>query len=223
MYNSQELQDKFLQEFVFRSFKKGFFVDVGAHNGVKFNNTKYFEDEHEWTGINFEPHSVYFKELNENRPNNINLNYAISDVEGELNFYENIGYGNMISGLVDTYNEQHLKRLKDCQDNKGCQTKIVKVKTKLLSDILQQYNVNNINYLSIDVEGAEFNVIKSIDFDKVFIDVIGFENNNYDNTYIKIINYLKKYDYKIIQNYKGLDIFMIHKNSKFINTDLKLI
>ena len=68
------------------------------------------------------------------------------------------------------------------------------------------------NYLSIDVEGAEFAVIKSIDFDSVFIDVIGFENN-YNDTSIPIVEYLSAKGYNLL--YTSMDIFMIHKNSKF--------
>jgi len=66
--------------------------------------------------------------------------------------------------------------------------------------------------LSIDVEGAEFDVIKSINFDKVFIDVIGFENNYSDNSKV-IMDYLINKEYILLKKYS--DIFMIHKNSKF--------
>jgi hypothetical protein len=66
--------------------------------------------------------------------------------------------------------------------------------------------------LSIDVEGAEFEVIKSINFDKVFIDVIGFENN-YDDVSAPIVAYLTDKGYAVIHT--SMDVFMIHANSKF--------
>ena len=68
------------------------------------------------------------------------------------------------------------------------------------------------HYLSIDVEGAEFEVVKSINFDKVFIDIIGFENNYNDNS-IPIVNYLIEKGYSVI--HRSIDIFMKHKDSKF--------
>jgi hypothetical protein len=86
------------------------------------------------------------------------------------------------------------------------------INTKTLETICDEYNIKHINYLSIDVEGAEFDVIKSINFDKVFIDVIGFENN-YNDVSIPIIEYLKNKNYIIINN--NFDIFMIHSNSSF--------
>ena len=62
------------------------------------------------------------------------------------------------------------------------------------------------------LEGAEFEVIKSINFDKVFIDVIGFESNYIDSS-IPIIKYLGERNFLIM--HKGLDIFMINKYSSF--------
>ena len=82
----------------------------------------------------------------------------------------------------------------------------------MCSSDLDEHNISHINYLSIDVEGAEFEVIKSINFDKVFIDVIEFENN-YDDTSIPIVQYLEDKHFVII--HKTLDIFMINKASKF--------
>ena len=66
--------------------------------------------------------------------------------------------------------------------------------------------------MSVDVEGAEFAVIKSINFDKIFIDVISFENN-YNDVTIPIIKYLEEKNYKVINTFT--DIMMINKDSIF--------
>ena len=58
----------------------------------------------------------------------------------------------------------------------------------------------------------EFEVIKSINFDKVFIDVIGFENN-YNDVSVPIVKYLQEKNYIVI--HVSLDIFMIYKDSLF--------
>ena len=92
------------------------------------------------------------------------------------------------------------------------ETNTIKVKTRKLEDILDENKVKHINYLSIDVEGAEFDVIKSINFDKVFIDVIGFENN-YPDVGEEIQKYLENNGFKFL--HKSIDIFMININSKF--------
>jgi hypothetical protein len=118
----------------------------------------------------------------------------------------------MISGIKDTYDARHWQRLNNESQYFGSTTEVIKVNTKRLETICDEHNITHINYLSIDVEGAEFEVIKSINFDKVFIDVIGFENN-YNDTSIPIVEFLENKNFVVIN--RSLDILMINKNSIF--------
>ena len=120
----------------------------------------------------------------------------------------------MLSGLAKTYDPRHHMRLQREQIEFGGCSKYILVETKKLSTICMENNIEKVNYLSIDVEGAEFEVIKSIDFDKVFIDVIEFENNYNDSNTHQIVEYLANKGYMIIPH-QTLDIFMIHRNSEF--------
>ena len=212
MFNSQDNQDAFLERNIFKGFKNGVFVDVGAHDGVLINNTLYFENTNNWTGINIEPIKKVYDMLVINRPNSINLNCAVCNYDGETDFICNAGYTEMLSGIKDNYDQRHFERLKRENDIKGSTTEIIKVNTKKLETIFKENNISHVNYLSIDVEGAEFEVIKSIDFDKVFIDVIGFENNYEDKSH-PIIEYLVNRNF--VFTHKSTDIFMIHKDSVF--------
>lgn len=212
IYYSQDGQDKFLEENIFKGYKNGIFVDVGAHNGKSINNTLYFDTNNNWTGINIEPIKAVYDKLVINRPGCINLNLAVCNNDGETEFICNTGYTEMISGIKNTFDPRHFQRLKRENLQHGGETTIITVNTKKLETILDEHNISHINYLSIDVEGAEFEVIKSINFDKVFIDVIGFENN-YTESSLPIIKYLGDRDYKIV--HMSLDIFMINKDSKF--------
>lgn len=212
MFYSQDKQDEYLENNIFKNFKNGFFVDVGAHDGISINNTLYFEKNNGWSGINVEPNPSVFEKLVINRPNNMNINCAVCNHNGESEFLSNTGYTEMISGLKDTFDSRHLQRLTRENKKMGSNTHIIKVNTKKLETILEENNVSRVHYLSIDVEGAEFEVIKSINFDKVFIDVIGFENN-YNDVSIPIIKYLEKYNFVVI--YKTIDIFMINTHSEF--------
>ena len=83
----------------------------------------------------------------------------------------------MLSGLKSFYDQRHYNRL--CRENAimNSTTDTILVETKKIETICRDHDIKHIHYLSIDVEGAEFEVIKSINFDTVFIDVIGFENN----------------------------------------------
>jgi FkbM family methyltransferase len=166
----------------------------------------------EITGINIEPIKKVFDNLVINRPNNINLNCAVCNFCGETEFLCNVGYTEMISGIKNHFDKRHLKRLEEENKKYGSTTKLIKVPTKKLENILDDHHISHIHYLSIDVEGAEFEVIKSINFDKVFIDVIGFENN-YNDTSGIIVKYLQHKGFTFI--HKSLDIFMINKKSIF--------
>jgi FkbM family methyltransferase len=212
MFYSQDNQDKYLETNIFKGYKNGFYVDVGSHDGISINNTLYFEKNNNWTGINIEPIKKVFDKLVINRPNNINLNCAVCNNDGETDFLCNTGYTEMISGIKDNFDMRHFYRLHHENQLMGSTIEVIKVKTKKLETILDENNINHINYLSIDVEGAEFEVIKLINFDKVFIDVIGFENN-YNDVSVPIVEYLENKGFITI--HISLDIFMINKMSIF--------
>ena len=224
VFYGQCRQDEFVEKCILHNYKNGVFVDVGAHDGITINNTLYFEKINNWSGINIEPIPDVYSKLINNRPKCINLNYAVSDKDGSANFILNKGYTEMLSGLQESYHQKHYIRRDNEIKSKGGSTDIVKVETKRLETILDIYKIYNINYLSIDVEGGEFSVIKSINFNKVFIDIINFECN-YKDEGDKIIKFLKENNFKllikseiskIVPKLKLCgDIFMIHKDSKF--------
>ena len=215
MFYSQDNQDSFLEYNVFKGFKNGIFMDIGAHDGVSLNNTLYFEQTNKWTGINIEPIKSIYDKLVINRPNCININCAICNNDGVAEFICNTGYTEMISGLKNSFDKRHLNRLENENNTFGSTTEIINVNTKKFESICNEYNINHIHYLSIDVEGAEFDVIKSINYDKVFIDVIGFENN-YSDVSIPIIHFLEKENFVFLSQ-TSLDIFMINTNSIFFH------
>lgn len=212
MFYSQDGQDRYLETNVFKSHKNGIYVDVGAYDGVDINNTLYFEKTHNWTGVNVEPMKESFDQLVMNRPRSINLNCAVCNSDGETEFFNNTGHTKLISGIKSTFDSRHLQRLHNENRSWGSTTELIKVPTKRMETICDDHQIVHINYLSIDVEGAEFEVIKSINFDKVFIDVIGFENN-YDDVSVPIIAYLNDKGYVVIHT--AMDIFMIHEKSAF--------
>jgi FkbM family methyltransferase len=215
MFYSQYKQDEILEKNIFKGYKNGLFVDVGANDGIKINNTLYFEKNNNWKGINIEANPDIFNSLVINRPNCTNINIAICNEVGTKEFIKNTGYTEMISGIKNTYDKRHLERLNNENKKFNSSTDIIKVNTDKLENIFDQHNIKHVNYLSIDVEGGEYEVIKSINFDKVFIDVIEFESN-YDDTSVPIIEFLKTKNFMIFLKEK--DIFMINKYSSFFYT-----
>jgi FkbM family methyltransferase len=153
-----------------------------------------------------------FNKLLKNRPKCININCAVDKKNGTAEFIQNQGYSEMISGLKAQFDPRHMTRLKNELNSRGGSSKTIEVETRTIESICNEHNISKINYLSIDVEGAEFDVIKSINFETVFIDVIGFENN-YDDNSKPIIKYLQEKGYVVLN--KNIDIFMIHQDSIF--------
>jgi len=217
MYHSQFGQDKFLEETIFKGYKNGVYMDIGAHDGITHNNTLYFEQRNGWTGINIEPIKEVYDKLVANRPRANNINCAVCNCDGTTEFLCCSGYTEMLSGIKQTYDSRHATRLESENKRLNGKTVTITVLTKRIETILNESGVNHINYLSIDVEGAEFEVIKSINFSTVFIDIIGFENNYYDKS-LPIINYLKSHGFKVILT--GTDIIMINLQSQFYKRDL---
>lgn len=213
-FYSQYNQDRSLENCIFKGYKNGFFMDIGAHDGVDLNNTLYFENTNNWTGINVEPIVSVYERLKTNRPNSININCAVSDSDGYAEFLCNVGYTEMLSGLKSEYDSRHIDRINNETQTMGGENNCVIVKTKTIETICKETNINHINYLSIDVEGGEMKVLQSINFEKVFIDVIGFENN-YPDTQDLPIDYLKSKGYIKLPDHVA-DIFMIHKDSQFL-------
>jgi FkbM family methyltransferase len=215
MMYSQCGQDAFLENTIFKGFKNGTFIDVGAHDGKSFNNTLFFEETHQWSGVNIEPIPDVYEKLKNTRPACHNINCAIDETCGTAEFVCSTGYSEMISGLKKHYDPRHEARLdREILVHKGSK-ELIKVQTKTLESICDEFKIKHVHYLSIDVEGAEFAVIKSINFDKVFIDVIQFENN-YDDSSSQIINYLKTKGYDFLRKL-DFDIFMIHEESNFLD------
>lgn len=120
----------------------------------------------------------------------------------------------MLSGLKNEYDSRHYDRTLNEINDKGGNTEIINVDVKTLDTIFKENNIKHVNYLSIDVEGAEYSVIKGIDFDNVFIDVIEFENN-YPDKSAPIVGYLSNMGYVNIPGNETIDIMMIHTDSKF--------
>jgi FkbM family methyltransferase len=212
-YYSDNKIDEFLSTHIFKGHKNGYFMDVGANDGITINNTLYFEKYYNWTGINVEPLDEPYNKLILNRVNCINLKLAIDNVDGEADFIYNTGYTEMISGLKKPYDPRHFDRLTHELNKHGGTSTVKIIKTKTIKTILEENKIKHINYLSIDVEGGEKNVLESINFNDVFIDVISFEDNFSDTT-VDVIKFMEANNYILVGRFG--DIIMIHEKSNFI-------
>ena len=103
-YYSQFQQDKFINENFFKNKNSGFFVDIGAHDGVLFSNSKFFE-ELGWTGVCAEPNPIVFEQLQSVRKCKC-VKKAIADKIGHAQFFQIVEGADMLSGLVDEFSQK---------------------------------------------------------------------------------------------------------------------
>jgi FkbM family methyltransferase len=150
---SQQEEDKILFE-KYLNYKNGFFIELGAMDGITYSNSLFFELFMNWRGVLIEPTSQY-ESLVKNRPNCYNFNYAISEIEGELEF---LGDG-ALGGLTKSMSNIHRSGW-----NLDKSHKPKKVKSVPINKIISELNVERVDLFSIDVEGGELEVLKTFDW-----------------------------------------------------------
>lgn len=203
-YYSQNGQDRYIMETYFPLQTEGLFVDIGANDGITLSNTYAFE-KRGWTGYCIEPLDDMFKLLVQNRPASKCIHAIISDVTGKSEFLSIEGYSQMLSGELKKYDPRHLERVDREIAYYGGSKKVVKVNSYRFEDIIKH---KVIDYLSIDVEGGELDIIKNINFQKYFVKIISIENNFKDNY---MINLIMSFGFDYMGTLGGDNIF---KNAK---------
>jgi FkbM family methyltransferase len=202
-YVSQLGQDRFIDEF-FEQKENGFFVDIGANEGVRISNTFFLEKIRKWKGICIEPLPVEYKELQKNRTS-INFNICVSDFEGITDFTYVEGYANMLSGISDAYHKTHMERILGEVNHYGGKIHNIKVPCRRLQSIFDELKITEVDFCSIDTEGSEFKIIKSIDFDRTLVKVFIIENN-YKETQIE--DFLISKGYVLYKKIEWDDVFI---------------
>jgi len=192
---SQDGEDMLLRAFMeieYPKNHKGFYVDIGAHHPLRFSNTAYFYKKG-WHGINVEPTPSQIKKFYSSRKRDININAAVGISNEPLTFY--------------LFNEPALnsfdKELSLSRENDKYKI-IDKIEIPLekLSSILDKNlpEGTEITFMTIDVEGVDFEILDSNDWQKykpkliLIEDDIDFENIIQN----KIYNYLKDKGYQLV-------------------------
>jgi FkbM family methyltransferase len=172
-YYSQFEQDKFVYENYFQGKTNGYFVDIGAHDGTTFSNSRFFE-ELGWDGVCIEPNPKVFETLISTRKCKC-VRKAVADYVGEAKFFQITKEADMLSGLVDEFNQHGVERIYNNLQDLESGFDYIDVETELFHNIV---NNTTIDFLSLDTEGNELKILQTIDFDKYDIKIITVENND---------------------------------------------
>jgi len=175
---------------------KGFYVDIGAHHPIQRNNTQLLH-QNGWEGINIDVNQFSIDLFNFLRPNDLNLQVAVSDKEGEISFF----YQKKFSQLNTTDKEIAKENFQGNYQEK-------KVKCQTIQNILDQskYKNRKIDFLNIDVEGAEMKVLNTLNFEiydpsLICVEILGYREMQSEQKEKEIKNN-EIYKFLVNQGYK---------------------
>ena len=223
-FYSQKGQDRWVIEEVSKGKRGGFFIDLAASDGISGNNTYALEKDYGWKGLCIEANENLFQKLNKNRKC-MCLNACIDKVKQQVRFLDNRD----MSGIVDfdTDNKPNLIeskyfKLKEIRGRKinlkeveRLQYKIEIKMTLTLDEVLERFKVPKvIDFLSLDVEGAEERILSTFPFKKwKFLSMVierptaGLNQLLFDNGY----RFVRK-----SQACNNFDFFYVHESFKGI-------
>ena len=197
---------------LFSKIKKGVYIDVGCNHPIKYNNT-YLLHKKGWSGINIDLDKTSINEFNIMRKNDYNVQELVGSIDGEE---KEIYYYHERSAINTVSEDLAEKR----------QTKpreIIKKKTKSLNQIIKDSPFENkkIDFMSIDIENHEYEVLKNFNFLKYKIDVIVTEYTDMSQEKLEI--HTQSLEYLLNTNLYKLLIKNKYKLVNWVNSDLVFI
>ncbi len=194
-------EDWWLDEHVFKGQRDGVFVDLGGYDGIHGSNTFFFELMRGWNGILVEPSpGPYAKAASFRRCPCLNL--AVAKAAGEAEFLDVSGGFTMMSGLLDSFDPYVRAHLKDHPSHKET---VIKVRTVILDTVLQDHGLDKIDCISMDIEGAELQVLEGFPFERYDIRSWIIENKQRSDNISKLMS---RNGYKRVEMLGGDDIYL---------------
>ena len=199
---SQQDEDKYIVQHILKhKINDGVFLEMGALDGESFSCTKTLEENFNFSGILIEPLHTYFNTLKIKRPKCELYNLAISNSDNEYVRYTG---NNGEAGIVDFLHENKFKNE-------------YKVKNIKLSNLLKNSQYKYIDIMIVDVEGAELEVIKSIDFNFPIYCIIFEAPSNQQEKNKAVSDYLKQKGFKYKDRQRGNEVWY---NPTYFRRDL---
>lgn len=203
--NSQFRQDVVAMAVNDFSYNK-FFVEFGALDGVTDSNTLVLEKEYNWKGILCEPGKGFHERLFASRSVPIDTR-AITNITGDtVQFKEMLTYTGL-SGLEKyNYTDMH------ANTRRMSNSLVYDVETVSLTDLLDSYKAPHlIDYMSVDTEGSEPDILDAFDFSKYVFRFINVEHNHNEENKQRVRNRLYSFGYRtVFEDISGIDDYFMH-------------
>tara|TARA_B100000780_G_scaffold256121_1_gene205111 strand:+ start:1215 stop:1907 length:693 start_codon:yes stop_codon:yes gene_type:complete len=185
------------------NYTNGFFIELGAHDGITQSNTFYYEKKKNWNGILIEPTPKLYEICKKNRSEK---NYFFCNACVDFDYKkENVKliYSNLKTTSVDLtadiYREKHLA---EPELNFFEKQNHYLAKAKTLNSILKDSNAPKVvDFFSLDVEGAEFSVLNGINFDEFNFKYILIETDEFE----RLKKFLEDKKYQFVKKFNFND------------------
>ena len=205
-YFSEAGQDMLVKENFFKNQKSGFFLEIGAFDGIQGSNCYHFEKFMNWQGIAVEASPLQFEKLKKNRNCKL-MNVALGSENKQVEFYEVAEGFTQMSGINNLNFKNSFERIKKNSDSK---INKINIECKTFENLIPSDQI--IDLISIDIEGNELDVLNSINFDKYQIKVIILENNT-----PKELSYLKFFLEKNFNYFDRVGMDEIYYNREYFS------
>ena len=191
---SQDQEDLFINNY-FKNIDNGFYLDIGCYHPIKYSNTALLHNRG-WQGINIDMNQTSIDLFKILRKKDKNICAAISSSNKEVTQFIDHSYS-PVNTIDKNFSQMISKRLQIKPFSER------KIYTNTLNEILEKYEIQikKIDFLNIDVEGHDYEVLKGINFLNIKPKIICIEIDNHEKNFSEesIQNYLKKFNYKIIK------------------------
>ena len=199
-YGKNQLDKKLLN---YLNYDNGFYIEIGAHDGITQSNTFYLEKNRNWRGILIEPSKKIFEKCIKYRSNK---NYFYNRACVSFNYKSK--YLKLNYSYLKTYSDKFLekKRIKDYILNPeilyGDETFTYNALAVTMNSLLLKSNAPKIiDFMSLDTEGAEFEILRGIDFRQYKFKYLLIETNSF----LKLKQFMKKNNYDFIKKFNEND------------------
>jgi FkbM family methyltransferase len=204
-FQGQMLQDAWIDS---AGVKNSYFLDIGAAYPVKFSNS-YALQQRQWSGLLVEPNSALLLALEDRKSQYVEIApVAVSTKSGSSQLVEYGPLSSVVeSAMKDIYGAMRQRRLQ--------QGGIEEITTQTFADLITTYSIPPlIGYLSIDVEGLDFDILQQFPFDSIRVEAVTIEHNLDLVLRASINQFMKKQGFKrVARRWSSID-------SWFIQTDL---
>ncbi len=171
---------------------EGFYIEIGASDGIQLSNTYLLETKYNWKGICVEPIPYRYKLLCNNRPNSLCCDKPVYNESNKQVIFDIANNFDLLSG-ISAHIDGHAVEV-------NCNKTQISLTTISFNDLLEKYNAPLfIDYLSLDTEGSEFEILKSVNLQKYTFGLIDVEHNYCEPRRTLIRNLLTSNGYVLIK------------------------